>query len=76
MAELSELKKARSFKETSAKHELCEGNTTHPTMITHGRLVDQVKQAEIKMAAFVVEHNLPFRITPLTWCQMLFLTLK
>lgn len=31
-------------------------------MVTHGRLVDQVKQAEIKIAAFIVEHNLPFHV--------------
>ena len=30
-------------------------------MVTHG-LVDQVKQAEIKIAAFIVEHKLPLHV--------------
>ena len=30
-------------------------------VVTHG-LVDQVKQAEIKIAAFTVEHNLPLHV--------------
>ena len=44
-------------------------------MVTHSHFV---KQAEIKMTAFIIEHNLHFHewITFLTWYQILFLTLK
>ena len=31
-------------------------------MLTQDNYSDQVKRAEIKMAAFIVEHNLPFRV--------------
>ena len=62
MAGLSELKKH----EVSKKHQqnMSSVKETRPItqMVTHGRLVDQVKQAEIKIAAFIVEHNLPFHV--------------
>ena len=62
MAGLSELKKHA----VSKKHwqNMSSVKETRPItqMVTHGRLVDQVKQAEIKMAAFIVEHNLPFHV--------------
>ena len=62
MAGLSELKKHASTK----KHQesMLSVSKTRPLsqMLTQDRHSDRVKKAEIKVAAFIVEHNLPFRV--------------
>ena len=32
-------------------------------LVTQSHLDDQTKKAEVKVGAFIVEHNLPFQIT-------------
>lgn len=62
VAGLSELKKHAASKKHRQSMSSVKETRPITQMVTHGRLVDQVKQAEIKIAAFIVKHNLPFHV--------------
>ena len=59
---LSELKKHHSSKRHQEREKAVNKTRSISDMVITGTVSEQVKKAEIKMAAFVAEHNLPFAI--------------
>lgn len=62
VAGLSELKKHASTKKHQESMQSVSQSRPITQMLSRGSHSDQVKKAEIKVAAFIVEHNLPFRV--------------
>ena len=62
VAGLSELKKHHNSKKHQEKANAVKATRPITEMVTSNVTVEQVKIAEIKLAAFVVEHNLPFQV--------------
>ena len=62
IAGLSELKKHQESKKHQSKEATVKKTRSIAEMVTTDTVSEQVKQAEIKMATFVVEHNLPFAV--------------
>ena len=61
VAGLSELKKHHSSKKHLDKSKVLVSTRPITEMITTDTTSEQIKRAEIKMAAFVVEHHLSFK---------------
>jgi hypothetical protein len=63
VAGLSELRKHGDSKRHKEKAKAVTTTKPITEMVTTDRTVEQVKRAEMKIAAFVVEHNLAFQVT-------------
>ena len=62
IAGLSELKRHQSSKRHLDTEKAVKKTKPISDMIVSDTILEQVKMAELKMAAFVAEHNLPFSV--------------
>ena len=59
----SSLIKDNDSKKHQEKSKAVKSTKTIAQMMTTDRTLEQVKRAEMKIAAFVIEHNLQFQVT-------------